>query len=143
MEERKSILIIDHEVELYPALFSLFQRLNYSYSQAETGLSALAALKGRHYDLAILELGLQDVDGAGLIAMLRRLYPELSVLVLSWDDSAESHRRALQNGASGYLLKPLDARQVLYCAQEILREAERVRRRARLLTKKAARKVRV
>jgi len=141
MDVRKSILIIDHEADLYPGLIALFQQSRYSCSWVENGLKALAALKRGQYDLALL--GLQDVEGTGLIAMLRRLYPALPVLVLSWDDSAESHRRALQNGASGYLLKPLDDRQVLYCVQEIFREAERVRRRARLMAKKAVRKVRV
>lgn len=142
MEGQKSILIIDHETGQYSELQKSFARCSHYCACAQDGLSALTSLKNHPFDLAILELELPDVEGSSLFSMLRRLYPDLPVLIVTRDDSSESLYKALHAGAVGYLFKPVDPIQVLFCVNEIFREIERVQRRKQLLSKKPARKTR-
>lgn len=66
---------------------------------------ATRALPSLDLDIALIDLGLPDADGADLIATLRRLAPRTQCLVLTkFDDDAHLFR-ALECGAAGYLLK--------------------------------------
>jgi DNA-binding response OmpR family regulator len=78
MDVSRSILIIDHEIDLYAELLALLQRFHYSCSFAQTGLDALTALKTGSFDLILLELRLLDVEGNCLFSMIRRLCPKSS-----------------------------------------------------------------
>lgn len=66
---------------------------------------AARALPSLDPDIALIDLGLPDAEGAELIATLRRLAPRTQCLVLTkFDDDAHLFR-ALESGAAGYLLK--------------------------------------
>jgi DNA-binding NarL/FixJ family response regulator len=56
-------------------------------------------------DLLLLDLGLPGRDGLQVLIELRKILPELKILVLSAFDDKERVYRAVCNGASGYLLK--------------------------------------
>lgn len=72
---------------------------------AATIEEALAALPQCAPDIAVVDLTLKDRSGLELIAELRRLYPAVKSLVLSMHDEEDYAERALQAGASGYVMK--------------------------------------
>ncbi|RQP25899.1 response regulator [Piscinibacter terrae] len=56
-------------------------------------------------DIVLMDVGMRDMNGIELTAMLLREHPQLRVLMLSMYDNAEYVQRALQAGARGYVLK--------------------------------------
>jgi DNA-binding NarL/FixJ family response regulator len=67
--------------------------------------TALSRIESRAYSLALVDLGLPDLDGVQLVASVRARAPRLPILVLTIEDAKSRVLAALSAGASGYLLK--------------------------------------
>jgi two-component system, NarL family, response regulator len=73
--------------------------------EADDGPAALAAFADKRPDVTLLDLRLPGMHGAEVIAAIRKLDPQAKILVLTSYDAGEDVYRAMQAGASGYLLK--------------------------------------
>src|SRR5918996_3480068 len=73
--------------------------------EAESAASALELLQGRAFDLALVDVRMPDLDGLELLRAVKADKPELPVIMLSTYDNAPYVKRALADGAAGYLLK--------------------------------------
>jgi len=56
-------------------------------------------------DVAVVDIGMPDMDGIEVARQIRKLGPDIKVLILTMHESGQMVRRALDAGASGYLLK--------------------------------------
>lgn len=75
-------------------------------TEAESSAAALEALRGGvSVDLALVDVRMPDLDGLELLRTIRTEWEELPVIMLSTYDNAPYVRRALADGAAGYLLK--------------------------------------
>ncbi|MEY2840383.1 MAG: hypothetical protein RJB60_2682 [Pseudomonadota bacterium] len=70
-----------------------------------TGCAALATLATTQPDLALIDLGLPDMDGVALLRHLRQSHPNTEVLVVTMFVDDRHVFASLEAGASGYLLK--------------------------------------
>jgi DNA-binding NarL/FixJ family response regulator len=67
--------------------------------------TALSRITSQSYALALVDLGLPDLDGVQLVAAMRNHVPPMPILVLTIEDARDRVLAALSAGASGYLLK--------------------------------------
>ncbi len=74
-------------------------------------------------DIAILDLGLPDMDGVALLRDWRKRGVALPVLVLTARDGLADRVSGLQAGADDYLLKPFDLDELIARVQALLRRA--------------------
>jgi two-component system NarL family response regulator len=74
-------------------------------AEAGDGEAALALFRRAPPDVTLVDLRMPRLDGVEVIRVLRREYPGSRFLVLTTYDSEDDISRALQAGASGYLLK--------------------------------------
>ena len=87
--------------------------------EADSARSALATIGGAMPDVAIVDLSLGDHSGLDLIRDLRKLHPEVAVLVLSMHDEDLYAERALRAGARGYIMKREATRNVILAIRRI------------------------
>jgi two-component system response regulator AtoC len=84
--------------------------------QMETATSGWEALdrvqSGTGPDVVLLDLAQGDSDGLHTLRWLRRVRPDLPVLVLSHADDADQRLESIRLGAQDYLVRPLDEQQV-------------------------------
>ena len=73
--------------------------------EAEGPSAALAAMRQEETDLALIDVRLPDLDGLELLQAMKREWPHVPVIMLSTHEDAPYVRRALSDGAAGYLLK--------------------------------------
>jgi two-component system, NarL family, response regulator len=73
--------------------------------EAGDGESAIALYRQQRPDVALVDLRMPRKDGVVVIQTLRQEFPASRLLVLTTYDSEDNVARALQAGASGYLLK--------------------------------------
>ena len=73
--------------------------------EAGDGLELLTLLKELSPDLLILDISMPNLRGIEAAAEIRRLYPEVKILVLTMHKDTEFLREAMAAGADGYLLK--------------------------------------
>ena len=75
-------------------------------TEAESASAALEHIhNGVEIDLALVDVRMPDLDGLELLRAIKVEKPELPVIMLSTYDNAPYVKRALADGASGYLLK--------------------------------------
>ena len=74
-------------------------------AEAGTGKQAVALFEEHRPDVTLMDLGLPDVNGIDVIKELRAQHPDARIIVLTTYLGDVQALRALQAGASGYLLK--------------------------------------
>jgi len=79
----------------------------------------------KHFDVAILDSALPEMDGVQLLERLRQVDPETQVIMLTAQGTVETAIRAMKLGAYDYLIKPCELAQL-----EL--QAERAYEKARL-----------
>jgi DNA-binding NarL/FixJ family response regulator len=72
---------------------------------AGSAREALSEIGRRHTDVVLMDLRMPEMEGADAIAELRRVQPDARILVLTNYEADEDILRALQAGATGYILK--------------------------------------
>src|SRR5205823_7824895 len=93
-------------------------------AEAESGKQAVAAIEKEKPDLALLDWQMPELDGIGVVRMLKKADMPLVAFVTAYDEYAV---RAFEVNAVDYLLKPVDKtrlREALNRAQERIEHAE-------------------
>ena len=80
-------------------------------------------LEQRGFDLLLLDLGLPDGDGMGLLASLRRKREGVPVLILSARDALSERLLGLDTGADDYLVKPFELAELLSRVRALARRS--------------------
>lgn len=80
-------------------------------------------LEQRGFDLLLLDLGLPDGDGIGLLASLRRKREGVPVLILSARDALSERLLGLDTGADDYLVKPFELAELLSRVRALARRS--------------------
>jgi two-component system response regulator MprA len=100
------ILVVEDEKDLREYLKELLLDNNYTVELAGDGASAINFVKKTRPDLVILDLGLPDIDGKSVCIDIKKIYPDLPVLILTARNSTEDIVSGLNLGADDYIPKP-------------------------------------
>jgi DNA-binding NarL/FixJ family response regulator len=73
--------------------------------EADSSAAALDVMRNGGSDLALVDVRMPDLDGLELLRAIRGDWPDVPVIMLSTYDNAPYVKRALADGAAGYLLK--------------------------------------
>lgn len=107
------VLVVDDENTLRHFLRLNLQEQGYQVAEAADGQSALQLINQRHFDVALVDLRLTDMDGLEIVRHLRQVAPETSVIILTAYATLDSAIEALRHGAHDYLTKPFNTADLL------------------------------
>jgi DNA-binding NarL/FixJ family response regulator len=88
-------------------------------AEAADGDAALALVRARDFDAAVLDMSMPGLSGIDLIRRLRLEKPALPLLVLSMHGERQYAARAMKAGASGYLNKDSAAEQLVDALRKV------------------------
>lgn len=91
----------------------------YDVDEAATGAEAMALLEHSAYTLAIVDLGLTDIDSWQVIRQIDQRKPRIAHLFVTGEPSWRKGAKAWWSGAQVYLKKPLDPDQLTVLLQNI------------------------
>ena len=120
------VLIIEDDATIRTALVRALTARSHSTMTSPTALDGLQSLVAHRPDVVLLDLGLPDLDGASLLAMIRAV-SDVPVIVVSARDDGEGIVRLLDAGADDYLGKPVAADQLEARIRAVLRRTEPAR----------------
>jgi PAS domain S-box-containing protein len=106
----RRIFIVDDNVDAADSLAELLRLEGHHASSVHSSLEALARIESFHPDLALLDIGLPDLDGFELIRRLRET-PALAgvkFVALTGYGRDEDRRRVRESGFDDHLIKPVD-----------------------------------
>jgi len=102
------LLLVDDEVGFANVIAKRMSKRNIDVTKAFSGAEALQALKKADFDVAVLDLKMEDMDGIEVLKIFKKMDPDLPVIMLTGHGSEEAAREGIQFGAIDYLMKPCD-----------------------------------
>jgi two-component system KDP operon response regulator KdpE len=106
------ILVIDDEKQIRRMLKAALSGYGYDIAEASSGHEGLNQTAIFHPDLIILDLGLPDLDGIGVIKRLRE-WTQIPIIILSVREHEDDKIKALDVGADDYVTKPFSMGELL------------------------------
>jgi two-component system response regulator HydG len=106
MGDKMNIMIVDDEKIVRESLFHWFAKLGHTVEKASSGFEALERLEKNPFDLLFVDIRMPEMDGIELLEKVKTGYPETLVIIITAYGSIETAVKAMQLGASDYLLKP-------------------------------------
>ena len=107
------ILIIDDEAAIRDSLETLLTLEGFTVEMATEGVSGLDALTTSEYDLLLLDLSMPGESGIDLLPRIKRLRPELPVIMITAYGTVGNVVDALRAGADNFVQKPWDNEKLL------------------------------
>ncbi|GAB3857362.1 response regulator transcription factor [Nocardioides maradonensis] len=117
------LLVVEDEQRIGELLTSALTANGHDVRHATTGEGALKAAASGHIDLALLDLGLPDLDGIDVCRELRRSHPDCVIVVLTARKDEMDVVEGLESGADDYLTKPFRLTELLARVRAHLRRA--------------------
>jgi DNA-binding response OmpR family regulator len=107
------LLLIEDDIHLANGLKESLRNEGYSVDGVLTGKEGISAISSGDFDLAILDLGLPDIDGLDVLKQIKKIKITLPVLILTARDGIENKVKGLDLGADDYLAKPFSIDELL------------------------------
>ncbi len=102
------VLIVDDEVEFASALAERLLLRDYEASAVNHAEDAIAAVMKDPPAVVLLDLRMPGIDGLALLQKLKKDFNFLKVIMLTGHGDPAYISRAMEAGASGYIMKPID-----------------------------------
>lgn len=106
--DRIQLLLVDDEVAYVNVLSNRMGRRNIDVTKALSGTEGIQALRGKDFDIAILDLKMEDMDGLEVLRIFKKMVPQMPVIMLTGHGSEQAAKAGLELGAFDYLIKPCD-----------------------------------
>lgn len=109
----RHILIVEDDPHITSFVRRGLRTAGYETSEATDGESALILARTRQFDLMLLDIGLQGIDGFTVLSHLRGEGITAPVIILTARDSVIDTVRGLESGANDYVTKPFQFAELL------------------------------
>lgn len=107
------LLLVDDEAAFVDTLANRLKKRNFEVSWTYSGEGALQLLKKVKYDVAVIDLQMETLDGIDVLQLFQKTAPDLPVIILTGHGSETSTQKSLSFGAFDYLLKPCEFEELL------------------------------
>jgi two-component system nitrogen regulation response regulator NtrX len=114
------LLVVDDERSIRDILAQVLGYEGYQVTTVSSGGEALNTYRQRAFDLVLLDVKMQGIDGLDTLSQLRQLDPEARVVMISGHGTIATAVQAVKVGAFDFLEKPLDADRLLVTVQRAL-----------------------
>jgi len=120
----KTVLIEDHELTRMGLKVAFQQQPGFDLvGESGTGLGGLSLLNQYQPDVAVIDIGLPDIDGIELISRFREMQADRAethtkILMLTMNDSEDAVMAAFTAGADSYCIKQTDINELMAAVRE-------------------------
>ena len=112
-EDPARLLLVDDEVGYLEVLSKRLTRRGFKVTTASSGAEAIRALRNWEFDLAVVDLKMEDMDGIEVLKVFKRMDPSLQVVMLTGHGSERAAREGISQGAYDYLIKPVGLKRLV------------------------------
>lgn len=109
--EKIKVLIVDDQILLAEGIKSVLEMSEdlQVLGTAENGVIALKKMEEQLPDVVLLDIRMPEMNGVVATQEIKKRYPQVKVVILTTFDDSEYILNAINNGASGYLLKDISS----------------------------------
>jgi CheY-like chemotaxis protein len=129
MAARQKILILDDEHDILEIYQEILARLpsQPEIHTADNGPRAIALLESEPFNLLLVDLRMPQMDGFQVLAVVRRKFPALRVVVMTSAEDEQFRARAYAMGIDLYMEKPKTGKEIINfvdCIESLLEREE-------------------
>lgn len=117
-----SLLLVDDEVGFVEVLSKRITRRGMTVTAASSGAEAIQTLRRRDFDVAVLDLKMEDMDGIEVLKIFKKMAPAMPVIMLTGHGSESSAREGIKFGAYDYLTKPYELEDLIQKIKQAIRQ---------------------
>jgi DNA-binding response OmpR family regulator len=107
------LLLVDDEQGFVEVLTKRLRKRNFEVTSVLSGKEAVRVMRGQSFDLAVLDLKMEDLDGIEVLKIFKIMDPQMPVIILTGHGSEQAAREGLALGAVDYLMKPCDLEELM------------------------------
>ncbi|MGE3260501.1 MAG: sigma-54-dependent transcriptional regulator [Bacteriovoracia bacterium] len=118
-----SVLVLDDERNIVTVLKAILEKREFRVEGFTDPREALNALRTQHFDAAITDLYMPDIDGMAFLEESKRLYPSMPVVMITAFGTVDSAVDAIKKGAFDYITKPFEQSEIVSVVQKAVNTA--------------------
>jgi len=103
-----NILIVDDDLGIRDSFTTILEKEGYSIAGAGTGLDAIRSVEKDSVDIVLLDLKLPDLDGMEVLRKIKKINPNIPIIIISGYGNMDTVIKAIKEGAYDFLPKPLE-----------------------------------
>jgi len=111
--DRIRLLLVDDEEGYVNVLANRLTKRNFEVTKAFSGGEAIRAVRGQDFDVAILDLKMEDMDGIEVLKIFNQMGLDMQIIMLTGHGSQEAAREGMRIGAFDYLTKPCELQDLI------------------------------
>jgi len=112
-EKRIKLLLVDDEEGYVNVLANRLGKRKIDVTKAFSGGEAIKAVRNQDFDVAILDLKMEDMNGIEVLKVFNQMGLKMEVIMLTGHGSQEAAEEGLSIGAFDYLTKPCELHELL------------------------------
>jgi two-component system, chemotaxis family, chemotaxis protein CheY len=123
MAQRHALVVDDSPAMRKQLSYALQRTIGMEATEAGDGADAWRKLSANSFDILITDINMPMMDGLKLVSMVRSAgsHQRIPIVVITTEGAEADRRRAMALGASAYLVKPVQAQQVVETVRTLLR----------------------
>ena len=109
-----SVLIVDDNDLMRTLLRGILRGETFQVtSEAKNGVLALESIEKSKPDIVFLDVMMPEMDGLETLQAIKAKHPEIIVIMITGNPSAENVKESIQGGAGGFIIKPFNSAKVM------------------------------
>ena len=128
MGDSARILIVDDDESIREVLTSILTDEGYIVEAVDTGEKAIQATQQKFYNLVLIDIRLPDMEGTKLLTKMKDTVPKMVKIIITGYPTLQNAIEAVNKGADGYIVKPINIEETLKIIREHLRKQEEERK---------------
>ncbi|MBW1721598.1 MAG: response regulator [Deltaproteobacteria bacterium] len=123
---RIRLLLVDDEKGYTNVLSNRLGKRGIDVKKAFSGSEGIQILRSEDFDVAVLDLKMEDMDGIDVLKIFKKIDPRMKVIMLTGHGSEKAAREGIALGAYDYLTKPCELDDLLAKIREAYQERKRI-----------------
>lgn len=122
-------LVIEDDQKLNSLYCSFLDKQGYNTISALDAPTALGAFERQSIDIVLCDIMMPGIDGVLLVGSIRKMKPELPIIMLTALGDFKSKQRAFTAGSDDYMVKPVDLNELALRMSALLRRSHSASKR--------------
>jgi DNA-binding NtrC family response regulator len=115
------VLLIDDEEELVSTLAERLKLRGIAVEGVTSGADAFGHFQEKKFDVVVLDMKMPGIGGLEVMRRIRKEQPGVKFVLMTGRGSLEEGEEGMKEGASAYLLKPINIEDLIEKMMEAVR----------------------
>jgi len=118
---KPKVLIVDDEATICNLLRDILRDEGYDVQFTQDARDGLDLIKNNSFDIVISDIRMPRIDGIDILSYTKKFDPDISVILMTGYASIETAQKAIRFGASDYITKPFQLKEIPIIVERALR----------------------